>query len=128
MIVLIIGLPNAGKTSYSKRFSGVIHFDEYMGKYKEGFRALEQKDGAVVEGLFLTGKVRLQLLESCRHMGKKTCVLLDTPIDLCLTRSALGRDESVVLRSSKIFEPPTYDEGWDEIIIIRDGAEIILER
>ena len=26
------------------------------------------------------------------------------------------------------FPAPAYDEGWDEIIVVRDGEETLLER
>ena len=30
-MILICGIPNAGKTTYSQRYSDVIHFDEVRG-------------------------------------------------------------------------------------------------
>ena len=60
---------------------------------------------------------------------KNTCIWLDTPLEICLDRERNGRKRSdhLVIWANDEFEPPTLDEGWDEIIIIRgdDNVECI---
>ena len=115
-MIAIIGLPNSGKTTYSKNFENVVHFDYYLGRYEEGFKFLKTLEDAVIEGLFTSKQRRVELIESCSHMETKKCIWLDVPLDACMRRP--GRPAGVVLREARIFEPPTLDEGWDEIEVI----------
>ena len=53
------------------------------------------------------------------YKGKnKKCIWLNTSKEIVLKRMA--KDGIPVSRYHFDFEPPTYDEGWDEIIIIQE--------
>lgn len=130
MITLIIGLPNAGKTTYSQRFDNVIHADDAKMPFvseKQKFgtaikKAAESPGDVVVEGIFNTKEWRFELLKACAHHDKKVVVWLNTPVEECLRREKeyRKRPDGVVLNQAKKFQLPTYDEGWDEIIVIGD--------
>lgn len=130
MLTLICGLPNAGKTTYSKRYLSVIHFDNITYKSADDhFQrcnsiAAEMEGDVCVEGVYNTRKRRQQLLEAVRpKQDKCVCVWVDTPKWTCIARENRGRSPSLVISQAKDFEPPTPDEGWDEIIIVRNENE-----
>lgn len=113
-----MGLPNAGKTTYSSRYAHVIHLDDCKKpKFDNCNKAVSETDGnVVVEGIYNTKYRRKALLEAVEGKNcRKVCVWLDTPREECEKRENRGRN---VIRYALI-EPPTYDEGWDEIIIER---------
>lgn len=118
MIVLIIGLPNAGKTTYSERFENVLHLDDFPpSKFLNCNEAVRKAvDDVVVEGIYNLRCRRERLLEAYQGNGRKVCIWIDTPADVCVGRENRGRHEQVV--RAHLFQPPTYDEGWDEIIRI----------
>lgn len=113
MLTLICGLPRAGKTTYSKKYDNVIHLD-YCGAYRGVIRRIRQIEGdVVVEGVYRLARERKGLLQAYQGEGCK-CIWLDTPDEV--RRSREGWDKYC----DKPFEPPTLDEGWDDITIIRD--------
>ena len=119
-MILIIGHPNAGKTTYSERFENVLHLDDFpRSKFLNCNEAVRKSDGNVtVEGIYNLRCRRKKLLEAVK--GKDTrnvCIWLDVPKDECLRRESRNRNASVITHSP--FEPPTLDEGWDEIIHLR---------
>ena len=127
MLTLICGLPRAGKTTYSERYKNVIHLDDYLRlpmelRYEQCNRNAETEDDMVVEGIYHTAKVRTELIRAYRGQGLK-CIWLDTPIEI-----KKHRDGFVPAMASFPFEPPTLDEGWDEIIIIRGEHEQRINR
>lgn len=123
MMTLICGLPNAGKTTYSKQFDNVIHFDDMPrkgGQFKNcNAKARMAKGDICVEGVYNSAKVRKELIRACRCQSPKVCIWIDTEVDECVRRENEYRKRPVgiVLSHHKSFEPPTFEEGWDEIII-----------
>ena len=57
--------------------------------------------------------MRKGLLQAYKGKGTK-CIWLNTPIEIKKTREGYSKN------CEYFFEPPTYEEGWDEIIIIGD--------
>ena len=125
MITLICGLPNAGKTTYSSQFTNVVHRDECPHPQYITFPQMvaETKGDVYAEGVYNTKITRKTFLNTVEHRHERTvCIWLDTPLDVCIERENNGRKrgEYLVRREAEHFEPPTYDEGWDEIIVIRN--------
>lgn len=122
MIILICGVGRAGKTTYSQAFDHVLHLDG-MGREPQRFRnvinALTDRD-VTVEGIYGTSALRMELLQAYRGKGSK-CIWLDTPEPL--VRDRLKKDGIPIPHRHFDFEPPTFNEGWDEIIIIRGENE-----
>lgn len=118
MIILICGVGRAGKTTYSQTFRNVLHLDG-MGRKPQRFEnvinALTDED-VTVEGIYETSALRAELLQAYKGKGSK-CIWLDTPESL--VRERLRKDGIPISHRHFDFEPPTLDEGWDEIIIIR---------
>ena len=116
-LTLIIGLPNAGKTTYSARFDNAYHRD---GMTQEVLTEVIQKDGVVIEGLFERREERKRILVMAARPCR--CIWIDTPIDVCMKRETRGRKGGFFAFHNHLFEPPTLDEGWDEIIIVREST------
>ena len=120
-MTLITGIPNAGKTTYSMRYPNVIHFDFMDGgrHRREKIINLVQADNSLcVEGVYCKSADRRKLVEASKEHN--TCIWINTPLDVCIDRELNGRNRSVqmVRWAYERYEPPTYSEGWDEIIII----------
>lgn len=118
MLTLICGLPRAGKTTYSKQFNNVIHLDT-SGAYPGVIRRIKREkiEDIIVEGVYSRSKERVVLINAYCGSGLK-CIWLNTSDNI--RRSRPGWDKWC----DKPFEPPTYEEGWDEIIIIKDNKDI----
>ena len=123
-MILITGLPNAGKTTYSKQFPNVVHLDDFM---KRGRRADEVftlanaaakscGDDVVVEGVYLK-RFRREALIKLFPDAHNVCIFLDTDAKECKRRENRRR-LGVVEHWEKSMELPVMEEGWDEIIII----------
>lgn len=126
MLVLICGIPNAGKTTYSSRYKNVIHTDDVVpsgrGHHQTVRDMVANEDDVCVEGTFIIARHRKKLAEAYNG-NRKVCIWLDTPLDECIKREDRGRGTLITRNCSALFEPPTLDEGWDEIIIIRGDYE-----
>lgn len=123
MLTLIIGVPNAGKTTFSKNFKNVLHADEIRPTKEVPFmkavcNAVSEADAICVEGLFMTARHRRPVVEAYKGNDEKVCVWLNYPLEECIAREDRGRKEALVRDSHMVFEPPTYEEGWDRIVII----------
>lgn len=123
MLLLICGIPNAGKTTYSKRYDNVIHLDDMVGSNKFGQcnRIASAADGdAVVEGVYITKHRRKELLEACADKSPKICVWLDAPLEECIRRERNYRKRPafVVTSNHEMSQIPSLDEGWDKTVIV----------
>lgn len=120
MLTLICGVGRAGKTTYSKHFKNVIHLDNYFPPSKryefvnKKLQNIEDND-IVVEGIYNTSQLRIKLLNSYQGINKK-CIWLNTSKDLVQER--LKKIYIPLFKEHMFFEPPLYNQGWDEIIII----------
>lgn len=129
-MILIIGIPNAGKTTYSERYEGAVHFDDIWSRriYQHLAELIAENNEIVIEGVFGSAEKR-KMLASCSN-ARNVCIWLDTPLEECLERERNGRKRSdhLVIWADADFEPPTLNEGWDEIVIIRGNDEQRIDR
>lgn len=122
MLTLICGKPRAGKTTFSEQYDNVIHLDT-SGAYQGVLNRLKRKQGdIIVEGVYNTHWQREALIKSYNGEGHR-CIWLDTADEVRQTRK--GWDKYC---DRQPFEPPTLEEGWDEIIIIRGDHEQRIDR
>ena len=117
MLTLICGMPNAGKTTYSKQFANVIHLDDVGRPSKVADMVRGMTGDVVVEGVFGMPRNRMRLVDA--YDGPTRCIFLDVPFDEILRREDRGRAEWLLRNAAKHFTPPAHDEGWDEIEVIR---------
>lgn len=132
-MILIMGYPNAGKTTYSKKYDNVIHLDDYpKSKFDNCNKFIQTIDeDVVVEGIYNLQTRREDLLNTVKNKDyKNICIWLDVPIEECIRRENTyrGRGEHLVKKNVRTFQPPTYDEGWDEIYIVRNGKKELLPK
>ena len=122
MLTMICGLPNAGKTTYSKRYKNALHQDE-IGTINNVINAIKQTDGeAVIEGYFGRQEERTRVLSA--YNGKARCFFIDISVEESIRRENRNRHPQILKNASRFFEPPTLDEGWDEIIILREAQDV----
>lgn len=118
MLTLICGLPNAGKTTYSANFQNVIHADDVIGgkgKIKDFVK--DMVDDICIEGIFISAYERGKLVEWYDGDGC-TCIWIDTPYEVCCQREDRNRSTVLIENCKTLWQDPSYDEGWDEIIRI----------
>ena len=116
-LTIICGIPNAGKTTYSERFENVYHADNFRRDGVDLWEIINQ-NGVVIEGIFGNAETRRRIV---KRAGKPcTCIWLNTTLEECLKRENRGRGLGLIRYHHRIFEPPTYEEGWDEIIVIAE--------
>lgn len=117
MITMICGLPNAGKTTFSKQYKDALHQDD-IGTMDNIINAINQIDGdVVIEGYFGTCDERKRVISA--YNGNAKCIFIDISVEESIRRENRNRHPQMLKNASKFFEPPTLNEGWDEIIIIR---------
>ena len=137
-MIVLCGIPGSGKTTMSAQLAEqhnakLYCFDSlphaHHPKYADAVRSQMHKDIAedlrngqsvVVDDLHTKLKWRQGLLSAVADIDcKKILVVMDTPLEECLRRNAnreMRLPDFVVESIHQSFEPPTLDEGWDEII------------
>lgn len=122
-MILICGIPNAGKTTYANQYKDVTHYDD-ISKFKRKDRISFYKTANIIEGIYNSVRSRKCILDvwSIRK-GQKICIWLNTPKEECIRRehNYRQRPDGLVLAHAQAFEPPTYAEGWDLIIIVNES-------
>lgn len=128
-LITLCGPPGSGKTTLSNKIAkeyGLIRysFDELNCMYYDdlvqpALKTLEDGHSVVLDALYDRVKSRKKLLEDTSHINcKKILIVMITPLDECIRRNANRPNplESFIVEIvHKSFEPPTLDEGWDEI-------------
>lgn len=118
MITLICGVGRSGKSTYSTAFENVIHLDllgHMPGRYDRANELVHTEADVVVEGIYNRREQRVKLAEAYKGNGRR-CIWLNTPE--AIVRERMLHDGIPILLRHFDFEPPTLDEGWDEIIRI----------
>ena len=117
MLTMICGLPNAGKTSLSSKYGNVLHQDE-IGTIDRIISAINQMHGdVIIEGYFGRTDERQRIISS--YKGKAKCLFIDITVEESIKRENRNRRPQMLRNAARFFEPPTYDEGWDEILVLR---------
>lgn len=112
MLTLICGMPRAGKTTYAlANYCNIIHLDNI------GYEAVKAKVKSIrgdvaVDGIYNHPQLRAELVQAYKGHGAR-CIWLDTPLEIRRTRPRWHQ-----LHGMDFF-PPTFTEGWDEIIVIK---------
>lgn len=139
-IYALCGLPGSGKTTYSTLLSEqhnakLYHYDEFKIDTKattseqvhQRLFSLIIEDlcngcNVVLDDLHLTLEWRTRLLTTLNGVPcTKVLFVLTTPLDECIRRDTkrpkpLG--EYVIKHLHRRYQPPSLDEGWDDILFI----------
>ena len=145
-LILLVGIPGSGKTTYAGKYIkenyNTIHLSSDLirkelwgseatqGDNNEVFSlmqsraidALNNGQSVVYDATNITRKDRSYIIALCPKFVKIECHIIWAPIDTCIERDT-ARDRTVgkevIDRMLKRFQPVYYDEGIDDIKIIR---------
>lgn len=84
--------------------------------------SLKNGESVVADSLYSEVKLRKELLEAVKDIEcNKICIYITTSLEECLRRNAKREGKArlpdwVIEHIYETFEPPTLDEGWDEIL------------
>ena len=145
-LILLVGIPGSGKTTYAKEYiekePNTIHLSsDAIRKELYGDEAIQDNPGAVfalmhqraVEALNeghnviydatnVTRKCRSTIINLCPQFVNIECHIIWAPIGMCIERDATRErtvGKAVIDKMLKRFQFPFYDEGIDEIMIVR---------
>lgn len=134
-LMLFTGIPASGKSLfYKQRFADThirINLDMLRTRHRESilYRAcLEGKAQMVVDNTNLTRAARADYIRRARlnHFSIHG-YFFDADVEDALqrnaTRTGMARiPEVAILTAAKTLEPPSYDEGYDQLSVVRIEA------
>jgi predicted kinase len=143
-LILLVGIPGSGKTTYAKEHTdeNTIHLssdsiraelygdESIQGDPSEVFslmqtravEALNNGKDVIYDATNITRKDRACIINICPKFAKIEAHIIWAPIGMCIERDAMRErtvGKEVIDRMLKRFQVPYFDEGIDEIEIIR---------
>lgn len=138
-LYVLCGIPGSGKSTIAHKL--VEQHDATLCSYDTLPGANDQKNrkdlhptlfanirnalsvgNVICDDMNITKKRRLDLLSAVSDIQcEKILFVITTPIDECLRRNANRESrlpDFVLIQSQYMFESPSLDEGWDEIIYL----------
>ena len=145
-LILLVGIPGSGKTMYAENYiernNDTIHLssdairkelygdESVQGDPAEVFSLMRQRaiellnegHNVVYDATNMTRKDRACIIGACPRFVQIECHIIWAPIEECIKRDAARErtvGKEVIDRMIKRFQAPYYDEGIDEIMIVR---------
>lgn len=143
-LILLIGIPGAGKTTYAKEHieenaihlsSDTIRAELYGDESIQGnplavfslmqsraVEALNEGKDVWYDATNVTRKDRSSIISICPKFAKIEAHIIWAPIEECIKRDAARErtvGKAVIDKMLKRFQAPFYEEGIDEIVIVR---------
>lgn len=147
VVVLAIGMPGSGKTTWFKR-RGVtplssdllrsILFDDITEQRYQSLvfstlrsllraRLIAKMPWNYVDATNLSQGERRQWIKMAKGLGYEVqAVYFDVPLEVCLERNKRRErvvPEDVMQRLAAKLKPPTFDEGFSKIVVVRVKAK-----
>jgi len=143
VVVLAIGLPGSGKSSWFKRHQiqplssdllRALLFDDADEQRFQDLvfsnlrsmlkaRLIARRPMNYVDATNLTPQERSHWVKLARDYGYEAqAVFFDVPLEVCLDRNRRRQrvvDEAAMRRMSAKLRPPTFDEGFSKITVVR---------
>jgi predicted kinase len=133
--VIFVGLQGAGKTTYYAGHFARTHEhvsrDVQLTPEREAaliHRCLRSGQSFVVDDTNATRNVRAPLIQEAKAAGFQVmCYFFDVPVRTAIGRNNHRKDKRAIpvpaiLRMAKHLEPPSLDEGFDEIRSIAEQS------
>ena len=145
-LILLVGVPGSGKTTYAKKYietnPNTVHLasdriraelwgdETIQGDNSQVFtlmqsrtiEALNNGQSVIYDCTNITRKERACIIGICPRFVKIEAHIVWTPIEVCIERDAARErtvGKEVIDRMLKRFQPVWYDEGIDEIKLVR---------
>ena len=145
-LIILCGIPGSGKTTYAKKYiennANTIHLssdairkelygDEsvqgnpgevFSMMQKRAVEALNNGCSVLYDATNITRKDRSSIIGMCPKFAKIEVHIIWAPIGMCIERDAVRErtvGQAVIDKMLKRFQVPYFDEGIDEIKIIR---------
>lgn len=137
---LVAGIPGSGKSTLSQKLAKeknavICSFDNLPGAgtkavmdgsvtklWLQNIRFnLEQGNIVIGDNLNLTKESRKKVLDFISDIDcKKILYIKSVPLETCLARNSSRENrlpDFVLKQASRMYEEPSFDEGWDEILL-----------
>ena len=141
-IYVFSGTPGSGKTTLSTKFSSEYNINLYQ--YDELNRqksvklgpprprlhslikeSLKNNQDVIVDDLYETKESRIKLISELSDIEcEKILVVIQAPLEVCIERDKNRKSHNLGERTIRQYynryQPPSLDEGWDDIIFIQN--------
>ena len=148
-VIMLIGIPGSGKTTYSvvlseeynakvissdkvrQTYVGIDEKEVFPMVYKLSIEELKEGRNVILDATHITPKVRKRSFDALDEYGipyEKIAIYIDTPVEVCLKRvEKRNQDPNELFLPLEVIEsygkniiPPTKEEGFEEIRIIKE--------
>jgi predicted kinase len=142
-VVLAIGLPGSGKSSWFKRHNiiplssdlvrGLLFDDATEQRFQDlvfsslrsllRARLLAGRPMSFIDATNLSPKERHSWIKMAQDFGYEAhAVFFDVPTEVCMERNRMRSrnvPDEVMLRMAQKLRPPKFDEGFAKVIVVR---------
>jgi len=149
-LIMLIGIPGSGKTTYSKDISkkysakvissdwvrqnyvGIKENEVFPTVYKLCVEELSNERNVILDATHITPKVRKRTFDALDEFSvpyEKVAIFVDTPVEVCVKRVEKRNQDpkelflplEVISSYGKNIIPPSKDEGFIDIKVIKSN-------
>lgn len=146
-LIFLIGLPGSGKSTYANKYlaedckilssDGIrkeLFGDEnnqennqlvFRTLYERAKQFLKQGKNVVIDATNVNTEERKKSLENFKDFEvKRIAIVINTPLEKCIQQDKQRErnvGSAVIYKFAKIFSMPTKQEGFDEVIVVKNA-------